>query len=216
MNGVHTLIHDVKSHRQMKTTLKAIILIVCFVTATRLTYKIHGSPKVGVDDANIFFSYAENLAVGNGITYAHNPDRVEGFTSMLWMLICASVFSLGGGESAILVLSVCIVLLTQWILLAAMSRLLSEKNGKAWPYEYFYLILILCSPAYVTWMTITLMDTCLWGLIVVAMIYFVLLPPTSYQKRLLAFIPFALAPMARPEGIVVAPVFACLLWLRFQ
>jgi hypothetical protein len=200
----------------MKTTVKVIIFISCFVAATWLTYKLHGSPKVGIDDANIFFSYAENLAAGNGITYAHNPDHVEGFTSMLWMLICALVFSLGGDESAVLLVSTFVALLTQWILLSAIHRLAVKRNNAAWPYQCAYIVLILCSPAYVTWMTITLMDTCVWGLIIAAMTYVVLLPPTSTQGRVWATIPFALAPMSRPEGMLVAPVLVGLLWLRLQ
>jgi arabinofuranosyltransferase len=66
----------------MKTTLKALALIASLAAATWWTFTLHGFPEVGVDDANIFFSYAENLAAGNGITYAHNPEHVEGFTSM--------------------------------------------------------------------------------------------------------------------------------------
>ena len=215
-NAVHGPRSGLKPRWGFRIGSKAIILTFCFVAATWCTYRLHGSPKVGIDDANIFFSYAENLAAGNGITYAHNPDRVEGFTSMLWMLICAFVFWIGGGESAVLVLSVVLTLLTQWILLSAIRRLALERNSTAWPYECFYMVLILSSPAYVTWMTITLMDTCLWGLIIATMTYVLLSPPTSLRGRLLASIPFALAPTARPEGMLVAPLFVGLLWLRFQ
>jgi arabinofuranosyltransferase len=200
----------------MKAIIKAILLILCFAAATWLTYKLHGSPKVGVDDANLFFSYAENLASGNGITYAHNPEHVEGVTSMLWMLICALVFSLGGDESAVLFVATFLAVLTQWILLSAIHRSAVERNSMAWPYEWAYIALIVASPAYLTWVTITLMDTCLWGLVIAAMAYTVLLPPASKRVGQLAAIPFALAPISRPEGMVVAPVFAGLLWLRFQ
>ena len=89
----------------MNSTVKAIIVISCLLAATWWSYTLHGSPKIGIDDANIFFSYAENFAAGNGITYAHNADRVEGFTSMLWLLLCAFVFYLGYDESAVLACS---------------------------------------------------------------------------------------------------------------
>jgi arabinofuranosyltransferase len=200
----------------MKAIIKLLLVTSCFVAATWWTYNLHGSPKVGVDDANLFFSYAQNVASGNGITYAHNPEHVEGVTSMLWMLICALVFSLGGNESAVLFVATSLAVLTQWILLGAIRRLAMERNSMAWPYEWAYIALIVSSPAYVTWMTITLMDTCLWGLIIAAMAHAVVSPPASKREGYLAAIPFALAPIARPEGMLVAPVFASLLWLRFQ
>jgi len=49
-----------------------------------------------VDDAYIFFRYAENLALGNGPVY--NPgERVEGYSSPLWVLLIAIGKLLGGG-----------------------------------------------------------------------------------------------------------------------
>jgi hypothetical protein len=65
-------------------------------------------------------------------------------------------------------------------------------------------------------MTITLMDTCVWGLTVVGMIYVVLRPPASRREMWLSTVPFALAPVARPEGMAVAPLLIALLWLRVQ
>ena len=39
--------------------------------------------NIGVDDANIFFVYAKNLAEGNGLVYNTGGERVEGFSSLL-------------------------------------------------------------------------------------------------------------------------------------
>ena len=36
--------------------------------------------NIGVDDANIFFVYAKNLAEGNGLIYNTGGERVEGFS----------------------------------------------------------------------------------------------------------------------------------------
>lgn len=50
-----------------------------------LAYNLHIYPWM-MDDAFIFFRYAENFASGEGFVY--NPgERVEGCTSFLWMLI---------------------------------------------------------------------------------------------------------------------------------
>src|SRR5262245_50548908 len=49
---------------------------------------------VGVDDANIYFRYAKNLGSGLGLVWNPGGERVEGFTSTPWLLVCALVFRL--------------------------------------------------------------------------------------------------------------------------
>src|SRR5574341_2402626 len=56
---------------------------------SRLNY-----PLTGIDDANIYFVYARNLANGHGFVYNIGGERVEGFTSLLWTVISAAVFKL--------------------------------------------------------------------------------------------------------------------------
>ena len=83
--------------RKLELVFMTGIFMVSLLIATWLTYHLHGSPRTGIDDANIFFSYAENLANGRGLVYGHAGERVEGFTSMLWVLTCALMFKLSGG-----------------------------------------------------------------------------------------------------------------------
>jgi len=54
-----------------------------------LQYEI---PLTGIDDANIFFTYARNIAAGEGLVYNAGGERVEGFTSLLYTLVCAGVY----------------------------------------------------------------------------------------------------------------------------
>lgn len=189
-------------------------LVLCIAAATWWVFKIHGAPQIGIDDANICFSYSENLAAGRGITFGHNSERVEGATSMLWMLVSALLFWLGFSERAVLIVSVLILVVTQWLYLDAIHRHATKRNGMAWLSQGCYLLLLLCSPAYMTWMTITLMDTCLWGLIIASMTWVVIWPPSTNRARMFAAIPFVLAPLARPEGMLAAPLLCGLLWLR--
>src|SRR5690242_13300954 len=49
---------------------------------------------LGIDDAFIYFVYAKNLAHGHGFVYNVGGERVEGFTSMLWVLICSLFYRL--------------------------------------------------------------------------------------------------------------------------
>src|SRR3982751_6884282 len=68
--------------------LIVIVLLTC--VATFVVARIFGFPAVGVDDANIFFVYARNIAGGHGFVFNVGGERVEGFTSLLWTLICAA------------------------------------------------------------------------------------------------------------------------------
>jgi hypothetical protein len=48
-------------------------------------------PGAQVDDAYFTFSFAKNLALGNGPTYSHGL-RVEGYSTFLWMVLCSVAF----------------------------------------------------------------------------------------------------------------------------
>ena len=168
----------------------------------------------GIDDAQILFSYSSNLAAGHGLVYANNPEHVEGATSLLWTLICAIPFRLGLDESGVLAISVFLLCLTQILILGIIRRAAAARQFPSWPFELTYLFLVFSCPAYFTWMSITLMDTCLWGFLVVLMIRVALKPPRSPLGVVLASIPFFLAPLGRPEAVLVAPVVILLAWLR--
>lgn len=193
------------------TTLLALFL----AGMTALVWRLHDRPLSGIDDANIFFSYAENLAAGKGLSYGDNGERVEGFTSFLWMLVCALSFALGFNEAGIFVASFILFFLTQ-ILFIGIIRKAAEGIGEriALLFSLFYLLLILSSPAYISWMTLTQMDTCLWGCLLAGMIRQIVFPARSTAGFVAASLPFVLAPIARPEAMLVAPVFIAILWLR--
>ncbi|MCG5052795.1 MAG: hypothetical protein KA712_07525 [Myxococcales bacterium] len=56
---------------------------------------------VGVDDAYFTFSFAKNLAIGNGPTYSHGL-RVEGYSTPLWMLLLALPMLFTRGQAPLL------------------------------------------------------------------------------------------------------------------
>jgi hypothetical protein len=197
-----------------KKNYKLFFVFFAFLIVTYSTYKLHGSPEIGIDDANIFFTYASNLASGKGIIYGNNPEHVEGFTSMLWMLACSVFFKIKLIEFNIIFFNIFLMTLTNLLFLKLIDYYASKNNRKPLVYQVAYLILIISNPGYITWMTITLMDTCLWGLIIGAMTYAILCPPGSGRKKWIVYaIPFVLAPLSRPEGILIAPLFLLLLWL---
>lgn len=163
---------------------------------------------LGIDDADIFFGYAKNLCNGRGLSFALNGGRCEGTTSMLWLLLCSMCFKLRLGEPGVLGLSFTLLLASQWIWLRVLSRLLPARN-RSMPFLFAYVVMVLSSAGYVTWMTVTLMDTVLWGFLV-AWMTLAFLRGTEEENagtRENAFfvVPFVLAPWARPEAMLVVP-----------
>lgn len=198
----------------MKTPLKTLVPILFILAATWMIYRLYGSPQTGVDDANITFSYSENLAAGHGLIYGHNPERVEGFTSMLWTLLCALVFKLGLGERGVLILSVFLLCIVQILFLSIVRSHAAAKGQKSLFYECVYLLLVMSSPSYILWMTMTLMDTCLWGFILACLTFVAVFPPRTPRGRILTFILIVLASMTRPEAMILVPIMIGLVWLR--
>ena len=72
---------------------RIIVAAVCASVSVRAVFLLHGRPAMGVDDANIFFAYARNVVQGAGLVYNAGGERVEGFTSLLWTLVCAAAFA---------------------------------------------------------------------------------------------------------------------------
>jgi len=200
----------------MKTKLKTLIPILFVLVATWMTYRLHRSPQTGIDDANIVFSYSENLAAGHGMIYGHNPERVEGFTSMLWTLLCALIFKLGLSERGVLMLSVSLLCVVQILFLHIVRSQAASRGRQSWPYACIYLLLIVSSPSYITWMTITLMDTCLWGFILACLTYVAIDPPRTSPGHILTILLIFLASLARPEAMILVPAMIGLVWLRAQ
>ena len=127
---------------------------------------------------------------------------------MLWLLLCSMSFKLRLGEPGVLGLSFTLLLASQWIWLRVLSRLLPARN-RSMPFLFVYVVMVLSSAGYVTWMTVTLMDTVLWGFLV-AWMTLAFLRGTEEEndgvrERAFSVVPFVLAPWARPEAMLVVP-----------
>ena len=71
----------------------AAIAIVVFGAALRQTW------PYTVDDAFIWFRYAQNLAAGHGITFNPEGPRAEGYTGFLWLWVMAVPHGLRSGPT---------------------------------------------------------------------------------------------------------------------
>lgn len=170
----------------------------------------------GIDDADITLTYARHIADGHGFVYNVGGERVEGATSLLWTLVCAAVFRLGGSDPALLVLCILLCGLTLTLAVRILYALdppdPAKRPGNA--AVGLFLVLVLSSPGYVTWMTATLMDVTLWGLLIVAAAGFVVRPPRTVSDNVAAGGVWFLLCLTRPEALLAAPAFAAVATLR--
>ena len=195
------------------------VFLLALCIAVAVVWRQNGYPTKGIDDANIFFSYAENLAHGHGFVYAHNPEPVEGFTSLFWTLLCGGCFAIHVNEAGVFVLTMFLLVGTQWICWCLLAHILKEKGIKSRMPFAFYAVGILSSTCYITWTSITLMDVALWGFFLAWFAWLfheTCLLEVKIPSRLFlcGFFPFALAPAIRPEFMAVIPALLGLLFLR--
>jgi arabinofuranosyltransferase len=134
-----------------------------------------GQPLTGIDDANIFLTYARNLARGDGFVYYAGGERVEGFTSFTWLLVCGACSSVTPHPEFLLLCVSVLLNAVAWtacliFLEENVSPTLRDGTGRAVSFGVLacaFLWWVLASPGYVVWTTVTLMDTVLWSMSVV-------------------------------------------------
>lgn len=176
------------------------------------------SVEVGVDDANIFFVYGKNLAAGHGFVWNAGGERVEGFSSMLWVLFMAPFFRLTQNpERALLVASVALVSAALAALTLLMDRQSARNRARAaggrWLLPSLGSLAIVLwtflSPAYTTWTMLTLMETGLWSAVAIAITVAAIRAAEQPDSRTRLATLAALVPcvvLARPEGMMWAGV----------
>src|SRR5512138_2794050 len=162
-----------------------------FLALRKLDY-----PLIGIDDANIYFVYARNVANGHGFVYNVGGERVEGFTSLLWTLVSALVFKISRyPELILLILSIVLVSLGIACALNFLQDTFTENGKSEWTkiaWSVFYLTLIFTSPRYVVWNTITLMENALWSTLLLLATLFVLRKELTRRAIHFQFIPLAM------------------------
>lgn len=187
---------------------------------------------VGIDDANIFFTYARNIANGHGAVYNVGGERVEGFSSPLFTLLCTGIlFFTDHVEIAVLLLNTALLVVvlivvqeflhTTLCVDGAQVAVVEQTEDRITARQYAFLnwstsvllwAWILGSPQYVIWTTITLMDVGLWAAVFVVGTLEVV-KATQYQpQRMLqdwrVMVCVVLMLCTRSEGM-----YFCLVWI---
>jgi arabinofuranosyltransferase len=176
-------------------------------------------PLTGIDDANIFFVYAKNFANGHGFVYNVGGERVEGFSSLLWTLLCTVVFSLSTSpELPLLIINIIIISLgitaaLAYIRSALVPQMDSRYAGWLWP--PVFLVLLVTSPAYIIWNTIALMENAVWSTLLLLATVFVIQENISSRAINVVFIPISILMMlTRPESFLWVGVLTATLLVR--
>ncbi|HEX5839942.1 MAG TPA: hypothetical protein VFY26_19050 [Anaerolineales bacterium] len=176
-------------------------------------------PRTGIDDANIFFVYAQNAANGHGFVYNAGGERVEGFSSLLWTLICSTVFRVSDRPEIIL-LFINVILLSFGIT-AAISYIQRAFQRGQYSYRsglfasFLFMTLLLTSPMYLAWNLVSLMENALWSTLVLLATLFVIQDELSGRAMYGFFLPLSvLLLFTRPEAYAWVSAFTGILFVR--
>ncbi|MFL5786926.1 MAG: hypothetical protein ACJ748_02645 [Flavisolibacter sp.] len=182
------------------------------------TYK----PYLGCDDAYIYFVYAKNLAKGYGMVYNAGGERVEGFTSLSWMLIISLLYIISSHFQVLLILLN--IVLISWVLyrlVAFIDRYFVSRPVKwiSFPSILFLLTLFIIK-GYLDWTIFSLMETGYWSWLLLLISIFLIELAAGEEKEKKQRIQFAvllsLLVLARPESFLWGTVFLVLYgWILY-
>ncbi|MBN8667736.1 MAG: hypothetical protein J0M30_09565 [Chitinophagales bacterium] len=194
----------------MKTNV-SIFLTLVFATMLRWWLGLT-NPLTGIDDANIYFVYVRNLVEGHGFVYIPGGERVEGFTSILWVLILSVLYLIKfiPFEWSVFVLCFFITCRT----LTVLHKYIKDETGESY-LAWGAVLFLLLTPGFLDWNVFALMDTCLWIYAVVhGTILLIKEKRSTRELRYLTLI-CLLLPFIRPEGLLFTFALGGLLILSF-
>jgi arabinofuranosyltransferase len=173
-----------------------------WLTAILLLYLAHAAYLSGIaEDAYITFRFARNLVHGYGLTWNAGETPVEGYTSVLWVLVSALAMRLGldaprAAQIIGLAAGAATILLAYW----------AGRRLAGWPVEVALvppLMLAVAGP-FAAWAT-SGMETVPFALLVLAGLFGFAAYWRSFRRRTLLATSFTLllATLTRPEGVLV-------------
>lgn len=130
-----------------------------------LYYFMYRLPLLGIDDANIYFTYMRNFADGLGFVYNPGGERVEGFTSILYTLIGSAIFLYTDKIEIVLFI---INIIAVSYLIYKVSLFIENLNNRKYNLYNIMLILtffLLVMPGYFFWTTLSLMESGIWSML---------------------------------------------------
>ena len=185
----------------------AIAMVLTVAGAALAWLLVGGLPFVGIDDAAITRSYADNVARGAGYVYNIGGERVEGSTAFLWMSMLTVLYALFADPSIpILLLSALFATLAVLAALRLVTLLANLIGSDVELARLALIIALLGMPGYFLWSVWTMMELALWS---AAILWLALGLARLVEGRpdsaswVSLIILAAAVPLIRPEGIAV-------------
>ncbi len=179
-------------------------------------------PGIGIDDANITFVYARNLAAGEGLVFTPGFERVEGFSSAAWTALCALAFALHPApERGLVALSLLLCAGALWLVLETALRLAAASAPAARERASAAALALTALwlsglPRFYAWSTASLMESSLWSLLDAAaawsLVGIALAETPAAQRRPLRALALAgvWLLVTRPESLALVPALLAL------
>lgn len=165
-----------------QTAAAVLSVLVC----STLAWLLLGIPSSGINDADVFLVYARNFAEGHGFAYNVGGEQIEGFSSLLWMLICSFFYVMGHAvEVPLFLLNLLFGIITVYACLIRCNR------------KPAFLVLLCSAPAWFAWCQIALEESGLWCMLLTLSILAVSERRVSLSAWLLP-----LLALARPESML--------------
>lgn len=175
---------------------------------------------IGIDDGNIFLNYARHVAQGQGFVFNANGEKVEGFTSMLWVLVCAAAYLLSSHPEIFLIcFSALLTALTITIVYRAIKKeILFTKSRYQKNFFLIYVAFIISiGPSFIAWSVLSLMENALWNFVFTLLVIMVSRTidkvEISIREKAIIIMACCILSLTRPEALAWNLVFTCiLLW----
>ena len=186
--------------------MRKFLLSLIFVSVSTFAYwSFLEFPFAGIDDANIYFTYAKNLSEGHGLVYNVGGEKVEGFTSVLWMLICSLVYSMSVKNLVFGLTALNVILISGlvFLLINLFESLNFFSSGDVKWNRVLLLGLVFLTPGWFEWNVLSVMETGLWSLVLFVAFYIshsFKENPYRSLKLILLLIPVMI--VVRPESMV--------------
>jgi arabinofuranosyltransferase len=186
-------------------------MLVLGVVAFLRWWFVYEQPLQGIDDANIYFVYAKNLAEGHGFVYNPGGERVEGFTSMLWAVLLGFYYMLGPMETLALLTNFILISYSLYRLSLLADKLsTSSASGFMRLPAWLILLFVVLIPGYLDWTIFTHMETGLWSCLLILcttslLEQFIGAENRKYKKVFTFLLPLLI--FTRPESLAWGGIF---------
>jgi hypothetical protein len=196
-----------------------VLLLVSLFSA--IVYITTYKPYLGCDDAYIYFVYVKNFVHGYGFVYNPGGEKVEGFTSLLWVLI-SSLFYLFTAHFQVLliILNIFLVSYALYKLVAFIDKYYVAVHPRIISYSsLFFLLILFIVKGYLDWTVFSLMESGLWSCLLIVLSVFLLEVAAGEMKTTKQNLSFSiltgLLVITRPESFLWGFIFLFIYGILF-